>query len=398
MTEYQRPRNGHDCEPTDNPADQPPVPKEGKDCAEPSPEPPEPPTLKEPKPCPGPDPECGCKDRPVSTSNCLEGLIANQTAEIAAAEKAKAFKADLEALLTKAKAANQDYTRDKYDKLRKQWKEQDADIAALVRKLVCAVTCWKCILDCHICPFLNDMDEAEQLLYGDGAWASDAHNLQDILNWRMQDRDANERRFNRIKNVLAAWEKPAQTIDKALTENGKLIGEIGKSLGAAEAPKAVYDMFFRLIPLHLAIAPPREKSGEWTTRIDKEYTKLCGCDEDRRFCGCNKGEPETCCGPDVGPLSLRQRLIGPQPYLIEPTDYFKLICCVVDKRYRPAKEALAKAEAAVVTADNEIKRRRAQVENGLKSFEKDAKAVIPSPLDCCDYRKSEPEPAPSRTR
>jgi hypothetical protein len=88
-------------------------------------------------------------------------------------------------------------------------------------------------------------------------------------------------------------------------------------------------------------------------------------------------------------LSLRQRLIGPQPYLIDPHLYFDVICCLVQNRYHPAKDALAQAEADWTTVDNLIKRYKAQVESGLKTFEKDAKGAIPLVVDCCDYEKGD---------
>jgi len=304
-------------------------------------------------------------------------LIAKQAAEIAAAEKAKAFKADLEALLGKAKTASQDYTQENYEKLRKRWVDQDSDIEKLIHNLVCAVPCWRCVIECHICPLINDLYADQQWLYGDGTLYTDVHNLYDLQYWHTRDKEKKERSFNRIKSVLAVWEKPAQTIDKILTDNAKLISDTGKLLGS-EPGKVVYDVFLRLVPMHLAIAPP--SGSAWTTNILKEYTDFCPCD---------KATPDDCCGPDVGEWSLRQRLIGPQPYLVDPNDYFKLVCCLVEKRYEPAKNALGKAEADLATVDDKIKSLKAQIENGLKSFDKDAKGAIPSVINCGDYESNE---------
>lgn len=372
MSDYRRQQTEHECPPRPkDPADQPHPPGVDKCNELPTTTPP---TLKNPEKC---VPDCDCPRTPPTDANCLEQLISQQGAEIAAAEKAKAFKADLEALLVKAKVAGQEYTVAKYDKLVKQWVEEDLAIAELVRKVTCALPCWRCVVECYICPLLNDMHYAEQALAGDGTLYTEVHNLYDLLYWRARDKDAKERTFNRIKTVLAAWEKPAATIEKVLTDNQALIDAIGKLVGT-DPGRAVYDVFLRLVPMHLAIAPPSNSS--WPTRIAREYTEFCKCDT---------GTPDNCCGPDVGELSLRQRLIGPQPYLIDPHDYFSVICCLVENRYHPAKDALAQAEADWTTVDSLIKRYKAQVENGLKTFEKDAKGAIPLVIDCCDYEKGD---------
>src|SRR6478672_6193190 len=93
MTENKRQQ---DCPPApDTPADQPPA---GKKC-DPIP-PTTPPTLEEPKPC---DFDCDCPKTPGSNPTCIDDLITKYNNDIAAADSAKAFKADLDAILTKAK-------------------------------------------------------------------------------------------------------------------------------------------------------------------------------------------------------------------------------------------------------------------------------------------------------
>lgn len=102
-------------------------------------------------------------------------------------------------------------------------------------------------------------------------------------------------------------------------------------------------------------------------------------------------------GPDVGEPSLRQRLIGPQPCLVAPGDHFRVICCLVERRYGPAKVAWGKADADYVTVDNQIKRFKAQVGNGLKPFEKDARAAIPAVI-CCGHEEHESDAGSARPR
>ena len=377
MSNYGHKHDDHDCKDhSDNPADQPKPPKGGEGCGK-LPEP-KPPNYKKPDPC-LPNPKCYCPPGPGSDPNCLEILITKKAAVVAAAEKDKAFKAELEALLTKAKAAAQEYNKDTYDKLVKQWVEQDKEIADLIVTLVCALPCSYCVIECFVCPFINKMHDAEEALKWDPAKYPDAYNLYDLLNWHTRDKVVKERRVKRIADVLKAWEKPAQTIKKALDDDAKLIVDARSKVGT-EPAKVAFDVFFKLIPMHLAIAPPA--GGKWITKIDKKYTEFCYCDT-----GC----PDDCCGPDVGleEWSLRQRLLGPQAYLIDPNDYITLICCLVEKRYAPAQAQLNDAEAQVLTLETEIKRNKDLVENGLKAFFTDARAAIPTVINCCDFENEQ---------
>jgi hypothetical protein len=335
---------GHDCPPSVHPADQPKPPGDKGKCAD-LPKTEQPP-LKDPVPCPEP-PKC-CKCPPKPTSNCLEDLITSQPVEPPAEDRAK-FKKELSALLDSAKTASQAYNKDKYDELLDKWLKLDADIADFVRKLECGVWCWHCILDCYVCPLLNQLHDAEKRLYDDGDLPTDIHSLYDLQYWLIRDRDKKVGRLTRIKNVLKAWETPATTIDKVLNDNKTLLDGL-KSLIGSQPGKVIYDLFFRLIPLHLAIAPP--KGDKTTTKIDKKYTEFCDCDT---------GTPDDCCGPDVGERSLRQRLI-------------------------PANEQLTKADEALTKVNNDIERFKKAVGDGWQAeFEKNAKAAIPSVIDCCEY-------------
>jgi hypothetical protein len=372
MSEYTEKPTDQDCTPKPDPGQQPP---QTPDCntnlpTTTAPTPPKPPECKNP---------CCCPHGPAPKPNCLEDLIQQQAEEIAKAEKAKQFKTELEALLTKAQAASQDYTRATYDRLVKDWKEQDEAIVDIIQKVVCGVPCWECVIECYICPILNEMRDAEWHLYDDEKLYETVSNYYDVLYWHQQDRDVKERRFNRIKSVLAAWEKPAQTIEKILGANNLLIGELKKAL---DSPNTIFDLFLKLIPQHLAIAPAGTPS-----KIDAKYTAFCKCDT---------GEPDNCCIRDAGmnKWSLRKKWLGPQPYLVDPQIYIDIICCLVKHRYAPAQEALADAEAAVLTAENDIKRAKAIIENGLKNFEKNAKGAIPLVIDC---EKHKPKPTPPTT-
>ena len=172
---------------------------------------------------------------------------------------------------------------------------------------------------------------------------------------------------------MDAWVSPSTTIDGVLTANSTLLASCNQNLGTTPGP-VVFDVFLRLIPMHLAIAPPATDSAT-TTGIDESYTLFCGCDG---------GELDDCCGPNTGALSLRQRVLVPQPYLVKPGELFSIICCLVDMRYHPAKDAATDAAALLASTNDEITRRQSQLDAGLKSFNADGRAAIPTQPECCD--------------
>jgi hypothetical protein len=352
------------CGPKGPPAGQPKPP--GGTCTPPADN--TPPPLREPDPCEPPE-CCECPKPPPSTSTCIDALIEDQAREIREAERAKIFKEALETLLKKVNAAKVDYNADSFKVLLDEWKRQDEVIAELIRKLVCAVPCWRCVIECYICPLLYEVRYREEKLYGGGALYGDVHSLLDLRYWHERDLANKKAAFERIAGVLGAWEKPAETIRNALAANKKVVDEA--NLLALDASKLIYDVFFKVVPLHLAIAPP-SGSGV-TTVIAAEYTEFCECDE---------GKPDDCCGPDVGVPSIRERLVGPQPYLVDPARYMDVICCLVKERYFPAKDAYGTAEAAWEKVDTEIKRLAAEVTDKTANLEKNAKAALPKPVDC----------------
>lgn len=370
MSDYRRPP--YDCPPPpEHPAPQPKPPGNGSTC-QPIP-PTTPPELKPPPECP-PDPRCHCP-KPPSTPECLEKLIVKHTADTANADKATAFKAQLDELLKQAKGASQKYTRTKYDDLVKRWVEQDLTIAMLLSRLVCIVPCWRCVIECYVCPLLTQLRDAEILLYDNDKLYADVNDLYDLQYWHTRDGGIKDRRVKRIEAVLNAWTNPgpAETIEAALNETKELAGAISTAMGK-EPAKAIYDTFFTLIPKHLAIAPPATLVK---TKIEEEFTQFCGCDI---------GEPDDCCGPDVGKLTFRQRLVGPLPYLVDPNEYYKLICCIVEQRFEPAKKAAWTSESALASVNARIAALQERIGPQWKAtFETDAKGAIPAEIDCCDY-------------
>jgi hypothetical protein len=374
MNDYPRKHPSHECPPPpEYPADQPNLPGDGSECG--ALEPTRPPELLPPTECPKREPGCKCPTEPGPNHNCLEDLIAKHAKEAAAAEQANKLKDQLTLLLKSAKDASQKYTRDLYDKWVEDWVKQDYALADLIRKLVCAVPCWHCILECYVCPLLNELHYAEKWLYNDGHLYSKVYDLYDLRYWHEQYKVAKDRQLAQITTVLKAWESPATAIPAALKKVDDLIEANCKFIGC-EPGKAFYDIFVIAVQLHLAIAPPASEDGP-VTKIDKKYTD---------FCICLKGDPDACCGPDVGVQSLLRRVIGPQPYLIDPNDYFKLICCLIDKRLLPAQAQASAAENDLNAVKSRIERYEKQLGPGwIEDFKTKVGAAIPSVINCCNY-------------
>jgi len=391
MTDYTRKPSGHDCDPPEYPADQPNPP--GGKC-EPLPSP-TPPTLEPPRKCDDPPRHCNCPHPPGNNSNCLEKLIDEQTQQMAVGDKATALKKELTDLLTKAMDSSKDYTRENYDNAVKRWVEEDERIVRLLDRLKCEVPCWECIFECYVCPLLYELRYAEQWLYGDGTLYTDVHNLYDLRYWHERDLDTKDRTLKRIKSVLNVWMgKPGKKINETLDANLALIKALEAKSFVTETSKILFDLLLKLVPRHLAIAPP--KGSNWSTNISKEFTDFCLCDQ---------GKPDVCCGPDTGELSLRQRVMGaPLPYLIDPKDYYTVVCCLVEQRWWSAEKAVAEARAAYQKRDAEITRRKTQLETVIGSpdkpgtFEKDALGAMPAVIDCRDCEPRDNHPNQSQRR
>lgn len=340
------------------------------------------PDLPEPKDCEQP---CCCPPKPGGPdANCLITLIDDQAKVVKAAETAKAFVEELTTLQKDAAEARAKYTPAKYADMVRQWKDQDVRIADVIHNLVCSVHCWQCLLDCRYCPLLYDIAALERRLYGTGTFPTKVDSLQELYCWQERNRDARKDVCGRIKKVLDAWKDPAKTLADVLDKNDKLIDEV-KNLIAKDTPTAVYKLFAVLVPTHWAIKPegvvplpdsPPATPDPKQSAIKAGYIRICTCGDE---------PPETCCGPNTGPLSVRDRLIGPQPYLVDPGKFFEIICCLANERYLPAKNLLADAEAELAKTKDEIERTKKLIEDRTASLEDDFKAELTTPIDCSKY-------------
>lgn len=325
------------------------------------------PELPKPQICPK---RCKCPPQSPTISTYFDKLIQDQAGLLTEADRAKSFKADLEDIQKKAIAAQQDYTVDKRKALVEKWVIADNQISILINKLVRSVPCWDCLLECRICPLLYSIQELEDRLNGNGTLTTQVYSLYDLHNWQDRNLAARQGVFDRIKAVLAAWEKPAVTIAKSLDDNQSVIDLITKNM-TADPTAALYDAFIRLIPMHWSIRPRDVES-----KIDKKYINICSCYD---------SEPDDCCGPDVGRSTVHWQLLGPQPYLVEVDKLFHIICCLVAERYSPAKAALAKAEVELGKTDRDIAKVKSDIESKKKSLPGDFKLGLENPPDCGKY-------------
>ena len=330
----------------------------------PLPEGEKPPKLDDPKPCPS---KCNCPATPPATQTCFDTLIEGQAKLVNEAEQAKTFKAELEELLKQAKAAKLAFTRVKFMDFSKRWDALDKEIVSVIEFVTCNVKCWECVVECEICQLLNTIHEIELKLDGPGTLIGTAYSQEDLHYWHSRNAAQKEVAFLRIKGVLAAWSDPAKTIETNLAANEKLV----KALRSMDPAEALLKLFMVLIPLHLAIAP-----RPITTGIAEKYRELCNC---------YPGVPDDCCGPDVGIPSSRQRLVSPQAYIVDPDNFFEILCCLATERYLPAKNQLTSAKSDLAAVEVMIARLRADLERRKNSFIEDYLANVLSPIDCKNY-------------
>jgi hypothetical protein len=351
----------------------PPPPDGPKKCEplDPAPTPPElPPATECPQPCDCPEPPGGAPD------DCLEKLIRCQAKLVRQADRAKALVEELTEIQGKVAAAKVDYTQKRHADLRKLWEEQDKLIAALAEKVKCSVPCWECLISCRLCPQLTEIRNLEDRLNGTGQLTGNVYSLLDLQFWHQRNVTQMELRVKRIKDVLAAWENPSATLGDALDKNGKLLESL-PALLATDAAKAIFDIFMNLVPRHLAIRP-----RDLATTIKDKFVDICSCPE---------GAPDDCCGPDVGILTLRERLVGLLPYIVDPAKLSPIVCCLTKERLEPASNQLADAQANLAAVTAEIEQTTKLITDKTAGLEAAFTAELPNPIDCGPYKpKTEP--------
>lgn len=350
---------GNNCEPEN---DQPGTPTQGK--CDPLPQTCPPPDLPDPPVRPA---ACNCPGKPPETKTCFDDLIAAQAIELSRADQAKVFKAELEDILKKANAVKLSYSRAKYEEFKNRWDKEDEDIITAIEIVTCNIKCWWCVIECEVCRLFYAIEDLDMEINGKGKLSVKAQSLLDLQYWHQRNREAKNAQFQRIDAVVKAWNKPVETIDKALIENDKFL----KTVRQLDPVDALIPLLLKVIPLHLAIAPRPIK-----TKINNKYIRLCDCD---------RGDVDDCCGPDTGMPSILQQQLGPQAYIVDPDDYFGILCCLVKERYVPAKEQLAVATSQLGTVNDKITRKKAELESRKKDPLGDALRNIARPVDCSKY-------------
>jgi hypothetical protein len=389
MTEQTPPTDP--CKPTTPPApcdnNTPPPPCDDKKCCA-FPAPQKAPEVPKRKDCPQP---CNCPPLPGTPTDCLDELIKKQAKLVKQGDRAKTFVDELTEIQGKVASAQADYTQARYKDLLKMWWEQDKLIADLGQKLICGVPCWECLLECRLCPQLTEIRKLEDELNGTGSLTTQVFSLIDLQFWHQRNVTQMQERVHRIERVLSAWEKPSDTLGDVLDKNGKLIDDTQKII-ATDSAKAVYDFFMTLVPKHWAIRPRGVKpkpekaspSPEKTSDIPEKFITICKCDD---------GKPDVCCGPDVGIQSLRDRLLGPLPYLVDPAEVSRIICCIATERLGPASDQLATAQADLAAKTDLIAQVTKLIADKTASIEATFKAELGNPIDCSKYTKKDPPPS-----
>ena len=77
-------------------------------------------------------------------------------------------------------SARAGYTIEKHKTLRKDWEDQDMAIGKLADDVACSVKCWKCLLECRLCPLLYEIRALERKLNGTGKFAANVDTLREL--------------------------------------------------------------------------------------------------------------------------------------------------------------------------------------------------------------------------
>ena len=394
--------------------------------------------------------------------------INDQERAINLGESAKKAKEELVGFRAKAAKAASEYTQKKYTELNKSWELQNKQLEELLLNVHCQVHNWKSIIECYVCPLVTELylteldlhedpidyceclsDVAEQETCADydhkceeyaewrnetGAstqlsWQDVSLNHYSLRHWLERDLWKKEQRFQRIKDILTAWENPAKLIESVLAENAKAIKELRERF-CVEKNQVVFDLFMKVLPLHSAIGPrdlglnKRPSDCSQHSPIDEilaAFDSFCCCSESSKKgsqsstsqqsaqskkeseCKCScmhkckyKSKCDECegceyvLGINMNTPTILERVVGVYPSLVEPDMIFETICDFATnyyvKRQQEASDAKAKYDAKLA----EISRLEDRFKNGVKDFYKNAKLLIPESVESCGVHLQKP--------
>ena len=155
--------------------------------------------------------------------------------------------------------------------------------------------CWECLLECRLCPQLIEIRALEEQPERRPAMLTDkVYSLLDLQFWHQRNVANMQARVDRIKGVLAAWEKPSDTLGDVLEKNGKLIEDMPKII-ATDPAKAVYDTLHDADAAALGHSAARAAELTPIDEVDK-FIKICECrrgqtPDDVLRAGCRRLEP-----------------------------------------------------------------------------------------------------------
>jgi len=81
--------------------------------------------------------------------------------------------------------------------------------------------------------------------------------------------------------------------------------------------------------------------------------------------------------------------VGYLPYIVDPDKLMDIICCIVQERYMPAKDQLAKAESDLAKTQADIARAQNIIDTKKNTVAADYKASVVNPIDCKKYTKKD---------
>lgn len=253
------------------------------------------------------------------------------------------------AFLQKARGAAADYSA-RRDELSRRWEAQEAPVAGLLGDLKNKPG-WDKSCGPIAGMFKAIADAAAALEPPDKASLPAPVGDQGLY-WKraglLATRDTRRRDYERCKLDLAVWEKPAQTLDKVLSDNQKLIDDASKAMQQPCVGTLLYDVAFKLVPLHLMIAPAAGSTIDPATTV----------------CGQTLAQLKDLVAPVAGPL----------PSLI-PEGEFGNKCSSAIAALKLSMESLARAEKELSAIEAEIARTVAAAAKG-KTIDKDARALL----------------------